>query len=193
MLRLLAELGAGGMCDAEDAGGEPRPPPWRDKADAHPRSIATAGNPSGGALSLPSPWGDFALQRRAAAPALRPGRGAHVRVRWWALLAFLVLLPCASPPAAHRLPCGSRTAPVLLITAASAVVPGMLITLTNAARGLHCCPTSERSRAGDLLAASLLWFAMPLCLGPSRAHGWVHAVQGIDGSSCCSSRAFSAC
>ena len=155
-----------GMRDAEGAGGELRPPPWRDKVDTHPRSAQTLEKPFGGALPLPSLWGDTrydALQCRAAAQTLRPGRGAGGKMRWWALLALLALLPCASAPAA--LPCGKRAATPIMLTAASsaaAVVPCLLAFVMSAARAVQLFIFGALTLAGFLAV-----------VGSSKPRAWL--------------------
>ena len=156
------------MRDAEGAFGELRPPPWREKAYTRPRSVPTSENPSGGTLLLPSParGSDSVPQCRAAAPALRPAGGAGGRVRWWALLALLALLPPASAPAA--LPCvaGNGAATPIMLTAASfaaTVVPSLLAFVMSAARAVQLFIFGALTLAGFLaVVGSRAW------LGPSR-------------------------
>ena len=166
------------MRDAEGAGGKLRPPPWRDKAETQPRSAPTLEKPSGGVLPLPS-LGDSVLQCHVAAQTLRPGRGAGGRVRWWALLTLLALLPCASAPAAMPL-CVSRAAPVTLLAVTSsawAVVSGLLSSFESAARASRlfsfgavvcfCVLVAVFANAAGVLGSKpRAW------LSPSRAHRW---------------------
>ena len=163
-----------GMRDAEGAGGKQRPPPWRDKADTRPRSAPLSEKLSEGALPLPSPRSDFAPPRcPAAAQTLRPGRATGGRVRWWALLALLALLPCASAPTAMPL-CVSHAAPVTLLAVASsalAIVPGLLSSLESAARASRLFSFGAVV-CWRILDAGVLGSKPRTWPGPSKAHRW---------------------
>ena len=175
-----------GMRNAKVAGGELRPPPWRDKADTQTRSVPTLDKKqSGSVLPLSSLLGDPALQCLMPVQTQRPGRCTGGRVRWWILLSLLALLPRASAPAAPR---GSYTAAaslVALLTLASFAVapfPGLLASLIYVASALQLFSFGALAcwrSLGSVAAVFHLVFGSKPCAwlsssraGLSRAHRW---------------------